>query len=375
MLLPVTRRLPAPLVPIFPPSGYNACIVRILILTHTYSVHIQRWHHGLQIRGHQVKVLVREGALAPDVSGPPAWAQRLAPVRKIWQLFAFFALLVTFRPQVLHQHWFEVPRLARFFPRRLPLVISVWGADIVREWREDERVAARRYAARATVVLGSSQFLADEATRFLARPVERLYWGVDLARFSPRPTEPREEFRIGFLKHLLPKYGPDVALRAFAQLVPDLPTASLHLYGDGDMRAELVADAERLGVSTAVHFHGKIPYDEVPDALAMFDVMVMPSRDASETLGVAALEAQAMGIPVVASDIGGVPEAVRDGDGGLLVPPNDPATLAEALRYLARHYDTRARLGRQGRAHVCAHFDWTHTLEEMDAVYRRVTGA
>ncbi len=349
--------------------------MRILILTHQTSVHIQRWQDGLIARGHQVLVLVREGEPAPGIFAPPAWMQRIALLRKLWVLLAFLSLLVRFRPQVLHQHWFEVTRLAPFFPRGVPLVISTWGADIVREWSPAEQDAARRYAARATVVLASSQFLTDAAIAVLARPVERLYWGVDLLRFAPRPPAAHDGFRIGFMKHLKPKYGPDTALRAFAGLAPLLPGAELHLYGDGPMRTDLSADAERLGVSAAVHFHGKIPYDQVPAAMACFDVMVMPSRDPSETLGVAALEAQAMGIPVVAAAVGGVPESVVHGDGGLLVPPDDPELLAEALHYLATHPAACAKLGELGRARMQAQFDWAHTLDEMETVYRRVIGA
>jgi len=112
----------------------------------------------------------------------------------------------------------------------------------------------------------------------------------------------------------------------------------------------------------------------VPAAMAQCDIIVMPSRDASETLGIAALEAQAMGVPVIATEIGGIPEAVQDGVGGLLIPPGDAEALAAALLRLARDSALRARLGRQGRAFIAAHFDWERTLDAMEAVYRRVVG-
>jgi len=348
--------------------------VRILILSHRYTVHVRRWHEGLRGRGLHVRVLVRAGEGAREVYAPPAWAGRCAPLRKGWQALAFLWLLLTFRPRVLHQHWFEVPRLARLFPRRLPLVISVWGADIIRDWSTAERAAARRYAGRAAAVLGTSRFLADAAADVLARPVERLYWGVDVRRFSPRPAEPHADFRVGFFKHLLPKYAPDLVVEAFATVHTEIPTASLHLYGDGERRDALARQAAAHGLADAVYFHGKIPYEAVPAAMAQCDIIVMPSRDASETLGIAALEAQAMGVPVIATEIGGIPEAVQDGVGGLLIPPGDAEALAAALLRLARDSALRARLGRQGRAFIAAHFDWERTLDAMEAVYRRVVG-
>lgn len=344
--------------------------MRILILTHAYSVHIERWLDGLRRRGHAVRALVREPAKAPDVIAPPAALARIAPLRQAWLATSFVSLLREFKPEMLHQHWFEVPRLSRLFPPALPLVISTWGADIIREWPAPELTAARQYATRAACVLGSSQFLADEAARVLDRPVERLYWGVDLRRFTPQPR-PTHGFTVGFLKHLLPKYAPDVALVAFARVHAAMPDARLHFYGEGPMRERLIAQSRVLGVEDAVVFFGRIPYAQVPAALATFDVMVMPSRDRSETLGVAALEAQAMGVPVVASRIGGIPEAVRDGVGGLLVPPEDAQALADALLRLGRDPALRARLGTAGRAFVEEQFDWEVTLEGMNAIFER----
>src|SRR5207245_5267907 len=99
---------------------------------------------------------------------------------------------------------------------------------------------------------------------------------------------------------------------------------------------------------------------------------VMPSVYASETLGVSALESQAMGVPVVASRIGGIPESVIDCETGLLVEARDVQSLADAIVKPLLAKEKRVRLGKQGRAFVERQFDWRRTLEDTVALYSEV---
>ena len=99
----------------------------------------------------------------------------------------------------------------------------------------------------------------------------------------------------------------------------------------------------------------------------------MPSR--AEAFGVAALEAQACGLPVVASNVGGLPEVVRDGETGLLVPPEAPQALAAALMTLIQDPQLRADMGRNGREWVLERYEWRHNVDEMLGIYERVKAA
>jgi glycosyltransferase involved in cell wall biosynthesis len=150
--------------------------------------------------------------------------------------------------------------------------------------------------------------------------------------------------------------GQDVLLEALALVRRELPDAGCALVGAPHPRAEDLAYerelrglAVRLGIERAVAFAGYV--DDVADAYAAADVVVNPIRGA-EGLGRAALEALAAGRPVVASRVGGVSEALRDGRDALLVEPGDPAALAAALLRIARERDLAERLVRSGREHV-----------------------
>jgi glycosyltransferase involved in cell wall biosynthesis len=140
-------------------------------------------------------------------------------------------------------------------------------------------------------------------------------------------------------------------LRALALLEPG--TARTLVVGDGPQRPALAAAVRDLGLTGAVDLLGE--RDDVAELLAGADVFALCS--ASEGLPMSVLEAMAAGLPVVASDVGGVPELVRDGETGLLVPPARPAALASALERLAADAALRRRLGEAGRRRAEEHFD------------------
>jgi glycosyltransferase involved in cell wall biosynthesis len=153
-------------------------------------------------------------------------------------------------------------------------------------------------------------------------------------------------------------------VRAVAALDPG--SARLRIAGDGPDRPALEAEIERLGVGEHVELLGT--RDDVPELLAGADVFVLSSD--SEGLPMSVLEAMAAGLPVVASAVGGVPEAVRDGETGTLVPPRDSTALAEALRRLVADPALRERLGGEGRQRVDQEFSLERFTREHLELYR-----
>ncbi len=138
-----------------------------------------------------------------------------------------------------------------------------------------------------------------------------------------------------------------VLLEAVARARREVPGIALELVGDGEQRPALRAQAERLGIAGAVRFVGAVPRAEMARRLAAADLFCLPSL--YEGLPLAILEAMAAGLPVVATAVAGVPEAVDDGTTGLLVPPEDADALARALAALAADPERRRRMGEAGR--------------------------
>jgi glycosyltransferase involved in cell wall biosynthesis len=175
---------------------------------------------------------------------------------------------------------------------------------------------------------------------------------------------------LGFVKWLKPKYGPDVMVEAFAKIHAARPNTKLVLAGKGEMQEALQARVNELGLQSAVQILGRVEHERVPALIRSFDIMVMPSVYESETFGVAAIEASASGVPVIASRVGGVPEAVLHEQTGLLVPPRDVDALAQACITLIDDPAQRGEMGRAGERFVRRYYSWPDNTRLMGEVYR-----
>ena len=212
--------------------------------------------------------------------------------------------------------------------------------------------------------------------------------GVDLERFSPIPREaakrrigiPDEHRNILFAGRIEPLTGVDTLLKAIAlikrrqpKVVKDVCVAIIG--GDpwnddpSEEMARLQEMRQDLGVKESVTFLGAKDQDELPDYYAAAEMVIMPSH--YESFGMVALEAMAMGRPVIASEVGGLAFLVRDGKNGFLVPSRDPEALAERIFTLLLDDNCRRDLGRQAREHALA-YDWPIITKRLLAVYKKV---
>jgi glycosyltransferase involved in cell wall biosynthesis len=357
--------------------------MRIAMLGPANSIHLQRWATGLAGRGHEI------GLLTQHVHDPQArWVPGVEHLTLPWRSPAGYMLnapalrrrLAGWRPDVLSVHYASgygtLAALAGFQPSRL----SVWGSDVYEfPSRSPLHRAWLRANLRRATAIGSTSLAMAQQVRTLWPGVGEIAitpFGVDLDRFVP-PTRNAQpgRFTIGIVKSLDRLYGVDLLIRAFARLMadPDVcvrqPEARLLIVGDGPQRAELQALAASLGVVDRTRFAGRAPHDEVPGWLQQLDVFAAPSRQ--ESFGVAVVEAGACGLPSVVTAVGGLPEVVLHERTGLVVPAENPAALAAALRRLALEPETGRRLGAAARAHVASTYAWPASLDAMEAALAR----
>lgn len=194
-----------------------------------------------------------------------------------------------------------------------------------------------------------------------------VYNGVDTSRFILAGDRATADDAVRFLAlgRLDRRKGLDLALEALAQV----PRATLDIVGDGDERRSLEDLAARLGVRARVHFAGYS--SDVRDAIAQADAALSSSRE--EGLGVALLEAMAMGRPVVAVPTGGIPEIVKDGTTGWLAEQRSAAALARAMSAAVASVEERRRRGAAARSHVLTTFSVDAMRAGYEAIYARLT--
>ncbi|WP_407553545.1 glycosyltransferase family 4 protein [Streptomyces sp. Pv4-95] len=216
--------------------------------------------------------------------------------------------------------------------------------------------------------------LTDEAA---ARMVQ-LPPGVDEKTFHPGSGGEAVRARLGLagrpvvvcVSRLVPRKGQDTLIAAMPAILAEVPDAVLLIVGGGPYDKELRALAREKGVGDAVRFTGAVPWEELPAHYGAGDVFAMPCRTRRggldvEGLGIVYLEASATGLPVVAGDSGGAPDAVLDGETGWVVPGGSPAAAAERLVALLRDPELRHRMGERGRAWVEEKWRWDLLAERL----------
>ena len=221
---------------------------------------------------------------------------------------------------------------------------------------------------RAGRIVVPSSYLAEIALR----------WGLDESRVevlpNPAPAdrpESAEELPPGtlvFAGRLTAQKGLPTALDALARV----PAARLVLVGDGPDREALERQAREAGLNGRIEFRGSRPREDVLRALAGAEAALLPSE--WENLPHAAIEALAVGTPVIATAVGGVPEIVRDGVNGLLVPPGDPEVLAAAIERLLQDRKLRARLAKAAAPSI-VELDRERVYARLEAILTEEAGA
>ncbi|MCX4476589.1 glycosyltransferase family 4 protein [Streptomyces cellulosae] len=202
--------------------------------------------------------------------------------------------------------------------------------------------------------------------------------GVDEKTFHPGSGGDEVRARLGLtdrpvvvcVSRLVPRKGQDTLIRAMPAVLAAEPDAALLIVGGGPYEKDLRRLAADTGVAASVRFTGSVPWSELPAHYGAGDVFAMPCRTRRggldvEGLGIVYLEASATGIPVVAGDSGGAPDAVLDGETGWVVPGTSPTETADRITTLLADPELRDRMGRRGREWVEEKWRWDLLADKL----------
>jgi len=322
-----------------------------------------------------VKLLARHAHRDPVMTGKTLNPLQFgADALSLRPLFRLAPMLGT-ETDILHCHFGERGRIGAIlkqsgFDANLVTSIHGHGLRLAEENPAKYRTlfeSCDRFLANSRNTYGRLRDLGVEDRRLVHYPV-----GIHVEDFPFKWADRNEPFadpvKVLTVARLENIKGIEYGLEAIRKLMTATDhTVEYHLVGDGSRRSELEDCTLELGISDHVRFHGHRPREEVVARMAASDIFLLPSVD--EAFGMVLLEAQAVGLPIVATEVGGVLEAVNEPDSATLVPPRDSDAIASAMRNLLKNPDQMSAVGTAGREYVAERFDIEDLNDHLVSIY------
>ena len=363
---------------------------KILFLSDGSSVHTKRWINSTVGNGNIVHLF----SLSPvNVADYPARdftftdfalqkrAGGFSKLKYLKVLPELKKVVREFAPDILHAHFATSYGLLGSLCGFHPFILSVWGSDVFDFPQKSflHRALLKHNLKCADKILSTSNVMAVETKKYTCKDIEVTPFGINTEQFkhgkvSRADSTPfsEEDIVVGTIKWLEKIYGIDYLIKAFSIVLSkhsDLPLKLL-IVGDGSERKNLENLVRELGLEGKVCFVGKVDYSKVPYFNNVIDVYSALSL--YDSFGVAIVEAESCGKPVVVSNVGGLPEVVEDGVTGFVVERKNAEAAAEKLEKLVLDPDLREKMGKAGRERVMKFYDWNENVAQMMKIYNEI---
>jgi len=364
-------------------------LLTCLGLTERYNLVLA---HGLSLESKMTdleKKVVDSGIREAEKKGVkviviPSLVRRVSPVQDILTFFSLWRLMIKEKPAIVHTHTYKAGILGCWAAKfaGVPVIVHTphghvffghFSPLVTRLFMLMEKITGSVIDRMVAVSEGERK---DYIAFSILKPdkMVTIHSGVDVTRFMKAWVNIEEKKRslglntkrlvVGTIGWLLPIKGPLYLLKAMEVLWQTNPEIQLVYVGKGELEQELKVEASRMGVSEKVSFLGW--RDDIPEIMQVLDIFVLPSLN--EGMGRVLVEAMAMGKPIVASKVGGIPDLVKDGHNGFLVNPGDANDLFLAIRKLLLDKKMRYEMGNRGRAMV-KDFSDDKMVEKIDTLY------
>ena len=237
-----------------------------------------------------------------------------------------------------------------------------------------EHTVGRFTVGAADAVIAYDENVKRYAMRYGAdgRKIKLIPNAVDVTRFipiTPKEDDAHTPFQIGYIGNLVYRKGVSDLIQAVAEL-PTTLNFQLKIVGEGPKRFSLQTLCREYRIEQYVSFLGALDNKEIPNSLHKLDVLVLPSL--SEGMPTVVLEAMAAGIPVIATDVGATRTLINSEDLGILVPPQNPQSISQALSYLYSDKNTRQKIANNARKHIEQRYSWEVVASQIENVYQGV---
>jgi len=281
------------------------------------------------------------------------------------------------KPDIIHEQ--AIQGIGAFINRlyNIPYVLFPRGTDLYFASGLFQRFLVKISLNNADALLAQTQHMAREMKGICLKEAVVIPNGVDLDRFSKLSKEEvrhklgitEQEKTVLCVANLREEKGQKYLIEAMEKVVIDYPESRLFIVGSDFQNGKIQKLALGKKIEQKVVFAGFVLPDEVPRYMAAADIFILPSL--GEGFPNALLEAMAAGLPIVATNVGGIPEIVTEGENGFLVEPRNPQQLAEKLLFLLENEDTRRRISKNN-IKKAKNYDWPSIIASLEEVYLRV---
>lgn len=362
--------------------------IKLLLLADPSSPHTVRWANSLHRKGIQV-YLFGLSDYDPDEYDPeirietmrtPGWIKiringSFLKFIYITKLPRLRKVIREFNPDILHSHYVASYGLLGSLSGFHPFFISVWGIDIYLFPGVSllHRTLVKFALKKADKIFSTSNAMAKETKKYVERDISVIPFGIDTETFAPDDTAAQgDEIVIGLVKSLERKYGIDKLIDVFGLLKKRNPGLMLKLLlvGSGSLEEKFRHKVRSMGLENDTIFTGNISHSKISDYHRQIDIAVYLST--VESFGVSVLESLSCEVPVVVSDVGGLPEVVEDGKTGLIIKGGNINDACLAIERLIKDTGLRKRMGAAGRMAVLKNYEWNDNVNQMISFYKAV---
>ena len=363
--------------------------MRILLLADPSSSHTIKWVNSLYKKGINIFLFglskydptqYDDGIRIESLQTPDSIKAKLdGNFLKFMYLGAFPRLkkiIKTFEPDILHAHYAASYGLIGALVGFHPFILSVWGIDILAFPNNSvlHKKMIEYSLKKADKVLATSYYLAKETNKYTDKEILITPFGIDTWKFKPEIVDTvfkEDDIVIGTVKSMERKYGIEFLIKSFSILKRNYPDKNLKLLlvGGGSLENKFKQMINDLNIVDSSIITGHVPYNKVADYHNQLSIAVYVSK--VESFGVSILESSACEIPVVVSDVGGLPEVVENDVTGFIVTANDIEATTVAIERLILDKELREKFGNAGRVRVKDKFDWQKNINDMINIYNQ----
>lgn len=358
--------------------------MKICYLADINSAHTHKWLNYFKNKGYDIHVISLgngkyEGVtvhcldVTDNVMKKASDKNKLQYFKKIKRVKE---LVNEIKPDILHAHYATSYGLLGALADYHPYIISAWGSDVYDFPIKSpiHKMMLKYNLKKADYIFSTSNVMKEETKKYTDKDIEVTPFGVDINRFVPGRIE-KDELVIGTIKTLEEKYGIQYLVKAFSILKERNPDVKLKLRigGKGSQEEYLKNLCSELKIEKDVAFLGFVNPDDVIKEFQNFDIAVFPSTLDSESFGVAAVEAESCGTPIVVSDVGGLMESTKPGVTSLVAKKASVDDLADKIDILVKDDKLRAKMGDAARKFVEDNYSLDDNFDYVDKLYKKIT--